>query len=89
MRSTNHLPDDPVGRMLDQYTQLPDTLPDRVRDLAQELTKDHDNWFDMAKAIEGYFKKEGFIYDQRNVAIPEKPRLCRSVFIRNESRVLR
>ncbi|MBS4197826.1 DUF4129 domain-containing protein [Bacillus sp. FJAT-49870] len=53
-----------------RFTQLPLNLPERVRDLAEELTKDQDNWFDKAKAIERYFKSGDFVYSQSDVAIP-------------------
>ncbi len=53
-----------------QHTQLPDTLPQRVQDLALEITAGKDNWFDKAKAVEEYFEKEGFVYDQWDVGIP-------------------
>ncbi len=36
------------------YTVLPDTLPQRVKELATELTKDADTTYDKLKAIEGY-----------------------------------
>ncbi len=42
-----------------QYTQLPDSLPDRVRDLAQKITKDTTNPYDAAKAIENYLSFSG------------------------------
>ncbi|MFN3974391.1 MAG: DUF4129 domain-containing transglutaminase family protein [Dehalococcoidia bacterium] len=38
----------------DRYLQLPDTLPARVRELAQQLTKDADNPYDKAVAIQDY-----------------------------------
>lgn len=53
-----------------QYTQLPETLPERVRNLAVELTAEYDNWYDKAKAIEKYFQTGGFSYDQTRVAVP-------------------
>ncbi len=40
-----------------KYTQLPVTITPRVRALAQELTKDKNNRYDMAKAIEAYLSK--------------------------------
>jgi hypothetical protein len=36
------------------YTVLPDTLPQRVRDLAVDITKDADTTYDKLKAIETY-----------------------------------
>ena len=38
-----------------QYTQLPEKLPERVRDLAIELTENQANWYDKVKAVEDYF----------------------------------
>lgn len=57
-------------RFMERYTQLPVNLPQRVRNLAREITADTDAWYDKAKAIEGYFKNNGFIYEQTNVALP-------------------
>lgn len=53
-----------------QYTQLPDTLPQRVKDLALEITGEHETWFDKARAVERYFGMNGFTYDQIDVAVP-------------------
>lgn len=53
-----------------RYTQLPETLPMRVRDLAHQLTEKYDNWYDQAKAIEDYLKGPKFTYDDKNVAYP-------------------
>lgn len=55
---------------MEHYTQLPDSLPERVRDLAIELTQDKENWYDKAKTIEQYFGRVDFQYDQRDVAVP-------------------
>ncbi|HEY4554388.1 MAG TPA: DUF4129 domain-containing transglutaminase family protein, partial [Bacillaceae bacterium] len=55
-----------------RYTKLPDNFPDRVRELALQLTAEHDNWFDKAKAIEKHFQSGEFTYDQINVAVPEE-----------------
>ena len=41
---------------LDKYTQLPDTLPHRVYDLANQLTAEASNPYDKAVAIEEYLK---------------------------------
>ena len=56
----------------DNYLALPNTLPDRVRTLAQEITKTSVSAYDKARAIERYFGRNGFTYDTQNVAIPEK-----------------
>lgn len=57
-------------RFMERYTQLPVNLPQRVNDLAQEITARNDTWYDKAKAIENYFENNGFIYEQTNVATP-------------------
>ena len=56
---------------LSGYLQLPEELPSRVGELAQSITASSDNVYDKAKAIERYFGKSGFVYDRKNVAIPE------------------
>ncbi|MCL6572339.1 MAG: DUF3488 and transglutaminase-like domain-containing protein [Bacillus sp. (in: Bacteria)] len=56
---------------LEDYTQLPEELPPRIKQLAEEITAGKTNWFDKAKAIESYFGDTGFIYDQKNVAVPD------------------
>ncbi|RLQ91148.1 DUF4129 domain-containing transglutaminase family protein [Falsibacillus albus] len=74
MKAANASSFDPADQgdkdFLDRYTQLPDSLPPRVEELAKTITKGKDNWFDQAKAIEQYFKKPEFVYDQVNVTIP-------------------
>ena len=39
------------------YTKLPDTLPDRVKELAEEITKGYDTKYDKLKAIEAYLNQ--------------------------------
>jgi len=41
----------------ERYLQLPDTVPQRVFDLAQEIAADYDNPYDIAKAIETYLRQ--------------------------------
>lgn len=38
------------------HLELPDTVTDRTRELAEELTRDHDNAYDKASAIEAYLR---------------------------------
>lgn len=52
------------------YTQLPDSLPDRVRQLAEEVTADAENRYEKAKAVEEYFQANGFTYETDDVAVP-------------------
>lgn len=51
-----------------KYLQLPDSLPARVRELAQKITAPYDNPYDKAVAIESYLRK--IRYDEK---IPGPP----------------
>ncbi len=48
--------------LTDHYLQLPLSLPDRVRDLAESLTAQHDNPFDKTLAIRDYLRGPLFTY---------------------------
>jgi len=52
----------------ERYLQLPDTLPTRVRELAQVVTDNYDNPYDKAAAIETYLRKIKY-----NEKIPPPP----------------
>ncbi len=54
----------------ERYTQLPVDLPERVKELAVEITSSQTNRYDKVKAVEGYFQVNGFAYDTQNVAVP-------------------
>jgi transglutaminase-like putative cysteine protease len=58
------------GNFLERYTQLPNNLPERVKELAVEITAKESNWFNKAREIERYFRMSGFSYDQTDVAVP-------------------
>ena len=53
-----------------RYTQLPESLPSRVRDLALEVTSGKATMYEKVQAIEDYFDRSGFVYDQVNVLVP-------------------
>jgi transglutaminase-like putative cysteine protease len=55
-----------------KYTQLPESLPQRVKDLAVNLTNDKDNRYDKVLAIENYFTDNSFVYETMNVLYPTK-----------------
>ncbi|MGM8212138.1 transglutaminaseTgpA domain-containing protein [Virgibacillus sp. W0430] len=73
--SINQLKDasnqDPV-EISDRFTQLPDTLPDRIATLAQEITAEKTNRYEKVTAIEQYFNRNGFIYQTENIPIPRE-----------------
>ncbi|CAM3911214.1 protease [Bacillus luti] len=55
-----------------KYTQLPESLPQRIKDLAANLTNDKDNRYDKVLAIEKYFTDNSFVYETTNVLFPAK-----------------
>jgi hypothetical protein len=48
---------------IDRYLQLPDSVPQRVYDLAQRVTADSDNAYDKATALEEYLR--GYTYNEQ------------------------
>ena len=48
--------------LTDHYLQLPDSLPDRVRDLANRLTANADNPLDKALSVQDYLRGPEFTY---------------------------
>lgn len=54
-----------------RYTQLPDNLPERVHELAAEITSSADTRYDKAKAVEQYFNQNGFQYQTQDIPVPE------------------
>ena len=59
-------PDSPID-----YIQLPDSLPQRVRDLAAEITADSNSLFDQVTAIESYLKDPlVFRYSKTDAVVP-------------------
>jgi transglutaminase-like putative cysteine protease len=52
------------------FTQLPEELPDRVRELALEITAPFNNRYDKAKAVERFFRASGYEYETVEVAVP-------------------
>ena len=55
-----------------RYLQLPDQLPQRVIDLAHEITDSYDAVYDKASAIENYFNSSGFKYETQYVQVPDE-----------------
>ncbi|MGN7478715.1 transglutaminaseTgpA domain-containing protein [Solibacillus silvestris] len=53
-----------------RYLQLPDDLPQRVTDLAHEITDWYESVYDKARAVEDYFARNGFQYETTNVQVP-------------------
>ncbi|UAL47772.1 DUF4129 domain-containing protein [Sutcliffiella horikoshii] len=55
---------------VERYTQLPDSLPDRVVGLAEEITGSFTSRFDKVNAVERYFRNNDFVYETTDVAVP-------------------
>ncbi|MCM3081570.1 MULTISPECIES: transglutaminase domain-containing protein [Brevibacillus] len=54
------------------YLQLPEQLPARVRELAQEITQNAENPYQKVRAIENYLRSSGkYKYETTDVPIPE------------------
>ncbi|MBU8567654.1 DUF3488 and DUF4129 domain-containing transglutaminase family protein [Virgibacillus pantothenticus] len=60
-----------TGESLEAYTQIPDSLPDRVVELAEEITANEETQYDKTKAIESYFSSTDFTYQTTDVPVPE------------------
>ncbi|SIS59201.1 transglutaminase TgpA family protein [Salimicrobium flavidum] len=71
----NTLRETPVGgdpaSIQEKYLQLPSSVTDRTRELAADITAEHDDRYDKAKAIESYFSGSGFQYSTTDVEVPE------------------
>ncbi|MDG5785917.1 transglutaminase domain-containing protein [Evansella sp. AB-P1] len=63
--------DDPES-IRELYLQLPEDLPDRIGDLAEEIVEGYDNRYDQVVAVEQYFSRNGFEYRTTDVPIPEE-----------------
>ncbi|WP_078382313.1 transglutaminase TgpA family protein [Sutcliffiella halmapala] len=55
---------------LERYTQLPNSMPERVRELAVDITNSYSNRYDKVTAVERYFRNNGFSYNTTDVAVP-------------------
>ncbi|GAF66767.1 DUF4129 domain-containing transglutaminase family protein [Alkalihalobacillus trypoxylicola] len=59
------------GEIYDYYTQLPENLPERIGELAEELVEGIDNRYDQAKAIEFFLSGPEFEYETEDVPVPD------------------
>ncbi|WP_061567767.1 DUF4129 domain-containing transglutaminase family protein [Geobacillus stearothermophilus] len=58
--------------LLKRYTQLPKTLPQRVRDLAKQIAVGEQTAYDKVRAIEQYFQLGQYTYETKDVAVPKE-----------------
>lgn len=54
----------------ERYTQLPETLPQRVGNLSEQIVAEKETRYDKAKAVEQYFNQNGFQYRTKGVPVP-------------------
>lgn len=59
-------------RYFQLYLQLPNQLPERVRELAYDIVENRTTDYDKARAIEQYFKRSGFTYETEGIAVPDE-----------------
>ncbi|MFJ7832221.1 transglutaminaseTgpA domain-containing protein [Peribacillus sp. NPDC097284] len=62
--------DETMDVLMESNTQLPEGLPTRIYELANELTANEDNWYDKAKAIENHFDGPEFSYSKEDIPYP-------------------
>lgn len=55
---------------MEEFVQLPDALPERVQELAEEITAAYETRYDKVRAIERYFSGNGYTYQTTGVAVP-------------------
>ncbi|WP_054709819.1 DUF3488 and transglutaminase-like domain-containing protein [Bacillus sp. JCM 19041] len=56
---------------LESYLQLPNDLPDRVGELAEEVTSNAEDQYEMVVAIEQFLTGPDFDYETEDVPVPE------------------
>lgn len=54
------------------YLQLPNNLPERIKDLAEEIVANDQTRYDKVKTVESYFGENGYTYQITDVATPER-----------------
>lgn len=59
-------------QLRNRYTQLPDSLPERVIKLAQEVVEGAETDYEKVKRVERFFRNNGYEYDTENVAYPSE-----------------
>lgn len=60
------------GLDIEQFIQVPDELPERIKKLAKEITDEYESDYDKIKAIENYFHQNDFQYKTTDVPVPEE-----------------
>lgn len=71
-----------------EYLQVPADLPERVKQLAIDITKSATNPYDKAKLIEAYLSEHYPYTNTPDESKGKKQRFCRSFLIRNKTGIL-
>lgn len=72
LRATQMASLDSIKFEMDEFLSLPEEVPSRVKELAQELTADAPSVYQKTQAIERYFGRSGFVYSREEVAVPKE-----------------
>ncbi|MBG9801639.1 transglutaminaseTgpA domain-containing protein [Brevibacillus laterosporus] len=56
----------------ERYLQLPNSLPGRIKKLAEKITETSNNPYDKARAIENYLREGRYRYETKDVPIPKE-----------------
>lgn len=57
--------------IIEYYTEIPNNLPERVKELAEDITESEETRYDKAVAIENYFGQSNeFTYETKNIPVP-------------------
>lgn len=65
-------PGDEPQWVKDNYLDLPYSLPDKVRTLAEKITANAKNRYQKVKAVENYLHSDKFTYATKNIPVPSK-----------------
>ncbi len=68
----NHLTSNYPEEIMNVYTQLPETLPERVSELANRIIGSEKNIYKQVKRIENYLRWSGLQYRTNNIPYPEE-----------------
>ena len=76
------------GSFYTDYLQLPDELPERVGELAAEITESSQSVYDKTKAIERYFDKNELLQSKKCRGSNRRPRIMSINFCFIQSSVI-
>lgn len=69
-KALRNIPDEDPEFIKQTYTQLPETVPARVMNLAEQIVKDEPTRYDQVRAVERFFRNPNFVYDTQGIPVP-------------------